>query len=174
MIHCGRLIATAATTPTTTTATAVAATTATATTVAATTATGTGTVFTRLGLVDLQGAPLDLGAVQSRDGLVAAFAHLDEAETARAAGFAVGSDLGAGDSTMRREPLAEVVGGGAEGKIPYVNVLAHLVLLEPRGLLCWQTDDHLGRPVGGHSGLSTGCGKAWRSRNCEAKVSLSR
>src|SRR5207247_8178031 len=78
-----------------------------------------------LGLVDLQGAALDLGAVQGGDGGVAALAHLDEAEAARAAGVAVGRHLGAGHRAVVGEPAAEVVRGGGVGEVPHINVLAH-------------------------------------------------
>ena len=52
-------------------------------------AAGTGALLAGLGLVDRQGAALELDAVQSGDGFLAAFAHLDEAEAARAARLAV-------------------------------------------------------------------------------------
>src|SRR5262249_28712055 len=78
-----------------------------------------------LGLVDGQGATLQLRAVQSGDGRVAALAHLDEAEAARAAGGAVGGDLGAGHVAVLGEPAAQVIRGGFVGEVPDVNVLAH-------------------------------------------------
>src|SRR5262249_18913529 len=82
-------------------------------------------VFARLGLVDGQRAALELGAAQRRDGLVAPVTHLDEPEAARTAGVAVGDDLGAADRAVLAEQLDEVVGGGREGEVADVVVLAH-------------------------------------------------
>src|SRR5262249_33780907 len=84
-----------------------------------------GALLPRPGLVDLQGTPLQLGAVQRRDGLVAAAGQLNQAEAARAAGVAVGGDLGPSPRAVVAEPAEQVVAGGLEGEVPHVDVLAH-------------------------------------------------
>src|SRR5262249_5088683 len=84
-----------------------------------------GAVFTRLGLVDGQRAALVVGPVEGGDRLVAALAHLYEGEAPRAAGVAVADDLGPGHAAVLAEDLQEVIGGGLEGEVSDVNVLAH-------------------------------------------------
>src|SRR5205085_9276040 len=76
-----------------------------------------GALLARAGLVDRQGAALEHGAVEVLDGGLAALAHLDEAEAARAARLTVLDDLGARHAAELAERLAEVVGGGAEGEV---------------------------------------------------------
>src|SRR5262249_11303937 len=88
-------------------------------------AAATATLLARLGLVDGQGAAVDLRAVQRGDGLVAAAGHLDEAEAARAAGLAVGRHLGPRHLAKRLEELAEVLLRRLEGEVADVDVLAH-------------------------------------------------
>src|SRR5262249_24519658 len=80
-------------------------------------------LFAGLGLVDGQGPAADILAVEGGDGLLAPLAHLHEAEAPRAAGVPVADDLGAGDRAVRREQLAQVVGGGLEGQVADVDVL---------------------------------------------------
>src|SRR5262245_18496879 len=78
-------------------------------------------VLTRAGLVDRQGAALELRAAQGGDGLVGAVAHLDEAEAAGADGLPVGGDLGPGDRAELAERLEEVVRGSLERQVPDVD-----------------------------------------------------
>src|SRR5262249_25110473 len=85
-----------------------------------------------LGLVDGQGAALELGAVHRVDGRVAAIAHLDEAEAAGAPRLAVVDDLGAANRAVLAERLNQVVRGGLEGEVPHVDGLAHVLPSGPR------------------------------------------
>jgi hypothetical protein len=74
------------------------------------TAAAAATPFTRLGLIDSQGA-VSLGlAVHGLDGRLGlgVAAHLDKAEALAAAGVAVLDDLRAADGAVLREPLLEV------------------------------------------------------------------
>src|SRR6185295_8475049 len=86
---------------------------------------GARAIFTRAGLVDGERAAAELGAVEVVNRRVATLGHLDEAEAARAAGVAVGDDLGAGHGAVVAERLAEVVRGGRERQVPDVDLLAH-------------------------------------------------
>src|SRR4051812_21519127 len=82
-------------------------------------------LFTGPRLIDGQRPALEQGAIEVGDGLLGAVLHLDEAETARPAGVPVGHDLAARHAAELRERLAEVIRGGAEGKISDVQTLAH-------------------------------------------------
>src|SRR5262249_13266105 len=77
------------------------------------------------GLVDGQGTALELLAVEGRDRLVGAVGHLHETEAAGAAGLAVADHLGPGHGAVLAEHLRQVVGGGREGQVAHVQVLAH-------------------------------------------------
>src|SRR5579872_1260069 len=68
------------------------------------------------GFVHVDGASADLGAVQCCDGFLAVLiaGHFDEAETAGAAGVAVGHDTDAIDLTVTFENLPEFVFVGVE------------------------------------------------------------
>src|SRR5262249_47350914 len=81
---------------------------------AAPTAPGPRPVLAGPGLVDGQGAALELLAVHRLDRRVTALAHLDEAEAARTAGLPVHHDLGPADRAVLRERVAEVIGGRGE------------------------------------------------------------
>jgi hypothetical protein len=91
-------------------------------TIAAATATTTAAIATaaeafalrhRLGLVDGQGAPIELGAVQAIDGFLrlAAGTHLDEAETPRLARELVGNHTGGFHRAMLRKDFLQTVAG---------------------------------------------------------------
>src|SRR5271165_5978763 len=82
-------------------------------------------VFARLGFVNGQRPAVEVGPVEGSDRLIGAFAHLDEPETARPAGLAIGGYLGSGNTAVSREHLAEIIRGGREGEVADENVLAH-------------------------------------------------
>jgi len=86
---------------------------------------GAGALFTRLGLIDGQGAALELLPVHSGDGLVASGVHLDEREPTAAAGVAIADDLRAQDGPVLGERLDEIVTGGVEGNVPDIQLLTH-------------------------------------------------
>jgi hypothetical protein len=108
------LVAATATT-TTTAATAVAAAVATATAATATAAAG---ALTRLGLVDLQAATFEVGAVQRRHcagGI--GIGHFHEAEAAGTTGLTIGDQRDLLDRTMLLEQGADRLFSCREGKI---------------------------------------------------------
>jgi hypothetical protein len=77
-------------------------------------------------LVDGQGTPLELGAVQTGDGLVGAVAHLDEGKPARPARVTVRDHLGRLDRAVVAERLGQVVACGTEGEVADVQFLTHV------------------------------------------------
>src|SRR5206468_11991739 len=81
-------------------------------------------VFAGLGLIDRESATLELGAIQGGNGGFTAIAHFDEAETARAARFAIADDLGPRHGPVSPERLDEVVRAGLEGEVADVQILA--------------------------------------------------
>ena len=85
-------------------------------------------VFPRLGLVNRQGAALQVGAVHGGDRLVGPGRHLDEREPAAATGLPVGDHLGAGDRPELGEGLDQVLAGGLERNVADVQFLAHVFL----------------------------------------------
>jgi hypothetical protein len=101
--------------------------TAAGTTAAATAAAGvfaTGTArFHRFGFVNGQVAAVMVLAVKGVDGALAFFgaAHGDKTETAGAAGFPIHDQVGFSDSAILSEKLVQVLVGGLEGKISYVQ-----------------------------------------------------
>ena len=100
--------------------TAIIAAPATATTAAA--ATGTA-IFTRAGFIDGEVAASDLFAVGGFDGggAFGSAAHGHESESAGAAGRMIGHEGDFGDGPVLVEEVFEVVFGGIEGKISYVQ-----------------------------------------------------
>src|SRR5262245_28276314 len=78
-------------------------------------------------LVDGEGAVVVLSAVQGVDGTLRLLIalHFNEAEAARAAGFAVGDDLCARHLTVLAEHFQQVVGGGRPGQVADIDVLSH-------------------------------------------------
>src|SRR5690606_1534954 len=118
-----------------TTAAAVAATTAAAATttaaVAATTATAAAAAAAAAGLparlVDDQAAAFERVAVQSANGGLRRLVggHRDEAEAARAAGFAIGDDLGIDDFTVIAEKLRQLRVGRAPRQVAHVDLGSH-------------------------------------------------
>jgi hypothetical protein len=93
-----------------------------AVTTAAAAATGTA-IFTRAGFVDREIATADLLAVGGFDSGIAfgGAAHGHERETAGAAGGVIGHESDFGDGAVLIEEVFEVVFGGIEGKISYVQ-----------------------------------------------------
>ncbi len=106
--------------------TAIIATASTTTTAAATT-TGTA-IFTRAGFVDSEVTAADLLAVGcfDRGGAFGGAAHGHERETARAACGVIGHQGDFADSAVLGKEVFEVVFGGIEGKISYVQF--HMVV----------------------------------------------
>ena len=104
----------------------------TTTTAAAGTASGfaTGTArFHGTGFVDGQVTTIVVLAMQGVDGLLAFFgaAHGDETEAAGAVGFAIHDQVGFGDRAVLGKEGVEVLFGGLEGKISYVQF--HTILI---------------------------------------------
>src|SRR5438552_1983480 len=87
-------------------------------------------VLARLRLIHGETASLDLLAVEGGDGglgfLVAA--HFHEPEPLGSAGVAVHNDLGRLHGPVRREHLFERTVRNPVGKVPHVQLLAHLGL----------------------------------------------
>lgn len=81
----------------------------------------------RPGFIDRQRPIFVLEAVEGRDRLVGLgiVFHFHKPETARAAGFAVGDDLGTGDLAVFSEKFEQVVGGRGPGEVADVDVLSH-------------------------------------------------
>src|SRR5580700_2623236 len=89
-----------------------------AATTAATAATVAATALTRLGLVDLQAATLEVGAVQRRHGAGGiGIGHFHEAEAAGTTGLAIGDQRDLLDRTMLLEQGADRLFSCGEGKI---------------------------------------------------------
>ena len=83
---------------------------------------------TLLGLVDVDGAPIELAAIELLDrrlGLLVR-AHLDEGEATRTAGVAIHHDLRVGDGPDLPEGVAQSDLGGVVRKIPNVKASTHL------------------------------------------------
>ncbi len=115
-------VAATAATPAVTTAIAAAIATATAAPSAAT------TLLARPGFVYRQGAALMFLPVECINrflGFVVAF-HFDEAEAARAAGFAIGDYLGSSHRAVFFEKSQQVVGRAFPRKVADINILRHL------------------------------------------------
>src|SRR5262245_19928361 len=91
----------------------------------AATATAATALLTGTSLVDDEGPAFEFGAVEVLDGLVRAIGHFHEAKAARAAGLAVGNDLGRGHGAVRAEHFAEVILGDAKGKVTDIQFLRH-------------------------------------------------
>src|SRR5262249_17987158 len=79
----------------------------------------------RASLVDRQRTATERLAVQGVDGRLrlGVVVHLDEAEAARAAGFAIGDDLGPSDRPVLLEQRQQVVGRGVPRQVADVDVL---------------------------------------------------
>jgi hypothetical protein len=101
--------------------------TAAAATITASTATSTGARFAWFGFVDRQGATLKLGTVQDLNRAFSSVAHLDEPKASRATGFSVHRDLGSAYRAVVREQGLQILGRGAERKIPNIDI--HQVIL---------------------------------------------
>src|SRR5437868_9360897 len=116
----------AATTAIATTAAAVAAPAAAAAAAVPTPATTAGgTRLPRLGLVDGQGAALEVRAIHLGDRFLGAVFHFHETEAARPAGLAVGDHLRPGDGAELREGFAQVLSRRPKGQVPDVQILRH-------------------------------------------------
>jgi hypothetical protein len=79
--------------------------------------------FHRLGFVDGQVATVVVASMERLDGLLALFrvAHGDETESTGAIGFAIHDQVGFFDGAILSEKLVQVLFGGLEGKISYVQ-----------------------------------------------------
>jgi hypothetical protein len=73
----------------------------------------------RTGFVNFQVAAADIFAIQRRDrfGSFGIIGHFDEAETTRASGLAIGSDVHASELAERFEERAQIVRGGLKAHI---------------------------------------------------------
>jgi hypothetical protein len=102
---------------------------ASAITAAGATAAAARTGFHRLGFVDRQVTAVVVLAMEFLDGALAFLgaAHGHETEAARAVCFTIHDEVGFFDSSALREKLVEVLFGGLEGKISYVQF--HTVIL---------------------------------------------
>ena len=126
-------------TTTTTAATAVAAATAAvAAATAAVAATTTGVAAASgprgagLGFIHGQGSALECGPVHLDHRLFGAGVHLDETETAAAAGFTIHNHLRACHGAVSREGFAELVRGTRERQVANVQILRHDLQTVPR------------------------------------------
>src|SRR6266404_7285752 len=82
-------------------------------------------VFFGAGFIDVQGAAIQVGAVQSRDGLVAfgVVGHLDEPEASGLSSVAVGYDAHAVDCAEWFKQGANLLFGCTEAEVSYKNIL---------------------------------------------------
>jgi hypothetical protein len=123
-------IATVVPTTAVTTAAATTTTTATATAAAATEATTTTALagLALLGLVDAEGAAVEICAVHLFDGLTRFFAgcHHHETKATRTARHAVQDELRLDDLTAGLEGATEAIFGRVERQVPYVQSVVHL------------------------------------------------
>jgi hypothetical protein len=119
--------ATAATTTAVATTATAAPTTAVATTATATTTTATRAIFTRLGLVDGEGATIVLLPVQGRDGGLrfAVAAHLNKAEALAPAGVPVADDFRRLHGAVLREQLLQIRTCRVIAQVPDIQLAAH-------------------------------------------------
>jgi hypothetical protein len=119
--------ATAATTTAVATTATAAPTTAVATTATATTTTATRAIFTRLGLVDGEGAAIVLLPVQGRDGGLrfAVAAHLNKAEALAPAGVPVADDFRRLHGAVLREQLLQIRTCRVIAQVPDIQLAAH-------------------------------------------------
>jgi hypothetical protein len=101
------------------TAAAAAATATTAAAAVTTTATAAGAIFTRTGLVDVDGATAEVLAVQGLDRGVglAGVGHLDEGESTGTTGLAIGDDGDIRNFTVGLEGVADFVFSSAKGEV---------------------------------------------------------
>ena len=79
----------------------------------------------RASFVHVNSASADLASIQSGNGLVAFFGvcHLDETESPRTSGFAVGENADAVNRPIRFEYLAQLILRSIEAEIPNENIL---------------------------------------------------
>ncbi|MCU1270224.1 MAG: hypothetical protein JWN74_1518 [Acidobacteriaceae bacterium] len=100
-------------------------------------ATAAGALRFRAGFVHINGASADLASIQFGNGLVPFFAvcHLDETESPRTSGFAVGEDADPVDRPIRFEDLAQLILRGVEAEVPNENIFhgAPLSVVANRG-----------------------------------------
>jgi hypothetical protein len=103
---------------------------ATTATPASASAAAASTVLSWTGLVDDHVAAIVLATVELSNRIVRGIlaSHLDEAESARAAGFTVGHHIGRIYLTGRSEMLMKVLARDAEGQVSYVKFRTHFSL----------------------------------------------
>lgn len=77
--------------------------------------------------VDAQRAAFEVFAIEHFDSLLSLFScgHLDKAEAAAAAGFAVGNNRSGNDLASASKVITKSVTGCAVGKVSYVQGLVH-------------------------------------------------
>jgi hypothetical protein len=90
------------------------------------------TWLARLGFVDSQGPALEGSAIHFLDGFLSPTLHFHETEAARSAGFAIHNHLGPRHGAMLLEGGTELVGRGAEWKVPHIQILRHDTLAAGR------------------------------------------
>lgn len=87
-------------------------------------------LFARTGFIDSQAAAIEVALMQAVHGGMAlrGAAHRHKAEPSGAAGLAIDHDLGIRDGAKRSERILQVVLGGIEGKISYVESHSELMV----------------------------------------------
>ncbi len=87
-----------------------------------------------LGLVHLDVPAPKVRAVETADGVIGGLRvrHLHEGEAAPAAGLAIRDHGDRLDGAVATEEILEIVLGAVKGEVPYVKLLAQLVVLAPR------------------------------------------
>jgi hypothetical protein len=126
------LVATTAAATTTAVSAATAAAAISTTTAAATATAAAGrTLFTRTSDVDREGATVEFLAVEGVNGLLGfiGVGHGDETEATGATGHLVHHQVGLDDGAVCGKRVLEVVFGGVEGKISYIQFIAHVMLI---------------------------------------------
>jgi hypothetical protein len=103
------------------------ATTTATTAITTTAAAAAGAFLTGPGLVNRQGASLNIFAIQRLDSSLSGFGrgHRDETETTRTSGGSILHQIDFGDRAMLRKHILEIVFGEIVGQIAYVQFSVH-------------------------------------------------
>jgi hypothetical protein len=93
-------------------------------------ATTTRPFFTSAGEINSEVTAVQISAIQGTDGFLGFFlgAHGNEGESARAAAFAIGHELGFEDGAVGGESVLEIVFSGVEGEISDKQFIIHAVV----------------------------------------------
>ncbi len=99
-------------------------------------ATAGGVVGLRASLINIEGAAVEVMAIELSDRLIGfgGVAHLDETETAGLPGVTIGDEADAGHGAVTFEQRSNRILGGAEAKVSYKDIFQLVFLLSCRGV----------------------------------------